>query len=82
MRLLFDGAEPESFWDSTMQSYKKLSKNLVFFVPFVTTHLYEFRFSSLLHLKNKYRNRLNPSDDLRVALSNCVPRNQRIISDK
>jgi len=44
-------------------------------VPFATTYLCESEFSFLLiHLKNKYRIRLNPSDDLRVFPSNCVPR--------
>jgi len=46
---------------------------------FATAHLCEYRFPSLIHLKKKYRNRLNPSNDLRVPLSNCVPRNERII---
>jgi len=51
-------------------------------VPFATTYLCESGFSSLLYLKNKYRNRLNPSKDLRVALSNCVLRCDRMISEK
>jgi len=38
--------------------------------------------SSQLHLKNNYQNRLNPSNYLYVALSNCVPRSDRIASEK
>jgi len=68
---------------STTQSYKELSTNaLSILVPFATTYLYEFGLSSLLHLENKYRNRLNLSNDLRVALSNCVLRYERMISAK
>jgi len=37
-------------------------------VPFATTELCESGFSSLLRLKNKCCNDLNPSNDLRVAL--------------
>jgi len=33
-------------------------------------------------LKRKYQNRLNPSNNFRVALSNCVSRYGRIISEK
>jgi len=80
-RLLFDCVEHERFWWSIMWSYQKLcTKALFILVPFAATHLCESRFSSLLYLKNKYRDCLNPSNDLRVALSSCVPRYKRIIS--
>jgi len=82
-RLLFDAVEFERFWCSTKQSYQKLcTKSLSVLVPFAPTYLYKSGFSSLLHLKNKYRDHLNPSKDLRMALSNCVPRFVRIISEK
>jgi len=61
--------ELESFWCSTTKSCQKLStKALSVLVPFAITYLGESGFSSLLHLQNKYRNHLNPSKDLRVAL--------------
>ena len=83
MKLLFDTTKLESFWCSNMESYRKLSeKALSFLVPFKTTYLCESGFSSLIYLKNKYRNRLNPSKDLRVALSNCVAMYDRMISGK
>ena len=48
-----------------MQSYQKLStKTCLFWCPL---QRHESGFSSLLHLKNKYQNRLNPSNDLWVA---------------
>ena len=39
-------------------------------------------FLSISLKKNKYRSRLNPSNNLCVALSNCVSRYERIISEK
>jgi len=81
-RLLFDAIELESFWCSNMQSCQKLSsKALCILVHFATTHLCESRFSSLLHFENKYRNHMNSLIDLRVALSNCVAKHERIISE-
>jgi len=81
MKLLFDATKLEHFWCSNMESYRKLSeKALSILVPFATTYLCESGFSFLLYLKNKYRNLLNPSKYLRVALSNCVPRYDRMIS--
>jgi len=66
-----------------MQSYQKLITKVLFaLVPFATTTLRESEFSFLLHLKNKYWNRLNLSNDLRMSLSNCVPRYEWIISEK
>jgi len=83
MKLLLDATKLESFWCSNMESYRKLSaKALSNPVQLATTYLCESGFSSLFYLKNKYRNRLNPSKDLRVALSNCVPRYDRMISEK
>jgi len=63
-----------------MQSFKKLStKALSILVPFAITCLDESGFSTLLHLENKYRSRLNLSNYLRVTLSNCVPGYERIV---
>ena len=83
MKLLFDVTKLKSFWCSNLERYQKLSeKALSILVPFATTYLCESGFLSLFYLKNKYRNRLNPSKDLRVALSNCVAMYDRMISGK
>ena len=72
-RLLFDAAELERFRCSNRQSYKKLCmKTLSILVPLATTYFCESGFSSLLRLKNKVPNRLNPSNDLRMVLCNYV----------
>jgi len=52
-------------------------------VPFEITYLFESGFSFPLHLKkNKYQNRLNPLNDLCVAMNKCVSRYEWIISEK
>ena len=57
-------------------------KSPVYFVPFATTYLCESVFSTLKHLKNKYQNPLNSSNDLHLALGNCVPKSGQIISER
>ena len=57
-------------------------KTLSTLVPFARTYLCESRFSSLLDFKEQYRNRLNPSNNLRVALGDCLHRYERIITEK
>ena len=57
------------FWVKQIESFPLLSKTaLEIVVPFTTTHLCEMAFSTLLHIKSKFRNRLNAKPDLRIAL--------------
>jgi len=63
---MIDFHEIVDFRCSNMQSYQKLSTKIL--VPFALTYLCVSVLYSPLHLKNKYRNRLNSSNDLRVAL--------------
>jgi len=80
--LLFDATELKSFYCSTMQNYLKLStKALSILVHFATTHFWKSGFSLLLHLK-KISELFEPSKDLRMVLSDCVPRYKQMISDK
>jgi len=53
-------------------------------LPFATTYTacVNLDFPLLFHVKNKYRNRLNPSNNVHVVLSNCVPGYERMISEK
>jgi len=52
-------------------------------VLFPSTYLRESRFSTLLHVKRKYRNRFNftPGDDLRHALSTKQPRIPNLVEN-
>ena len=42
-------------------------------LPFPTTYLCEAGFSTLALVKTKYRNQLQPEDDLRCALTTIIP---------
>ncbi|XP_022823722.1 SCAN domain-containing protein 3-like [Spodoptera litura] len=69
----FESNSLESFWCKKALSYTKLREiALRYFIVFSTTYLCEQGFSALIVLKNKTRNRLKVSDDLRVALSNNI----------
>lgn len=58
------------FWVSIRDEYGPLTtKALLVLVPFTNTELVERSFSSYAFIKNKYRNKLNASPDLRVYLS-------------
>jgi hypothetical protein len=62
-----------SFWIGVEKEYPTLSIIAVkYLLPF-TTYLCETGFSSLTALKNKYRNRLDVEDDLRLYLSKITP---------
>ena len=56
----------------TLTKIEQVTKALYILVPFATTFLCKRGFSSLFHLKKKYQNCLNPSNNLRVALSISV----------
>ena len=62
------------FWEKTYFYFPAISKfALKVVMPFSSTYLCESAFSTLLYLKNKYRNRLESEADCRLALSNIKP---------
>ena len=75
--------ELTTFWCHQLNVFPLLAERaLNVVVPFVTKYLCESGFSALLHIKTKARNRLNPGDDMRLALSKTVPRFHEIIKKK
>ena len=63
------------FWLTVASKYPLLSQKAVkILLPFATTYLCEAGFSALTNLKNKYRSRLAPENDLRLCLSLISPR--------
>jgi len=63
----------EEFWFKKAMGYPNIQQTaLRFLMVFSTAYLCEQGFSSLLSIKNKRRNRLNPSDDIRLVLSNSI----------
>ena len=51
-------------------------------IPFATTCECEAAFSTLLHFKTKYRNRLNVTNDMRVARCKTNPKMDELIAAK
>ena len=83
MKLLYESSLLETFWCSIQTGYPTLAKRaLQVLVPFATTWLCELGFSSLLYLKNKYRNALDPENDLLIALSRKVPHFEQIFAKR
>ena len=77
----FESDSLEQFWCKKAISYTKIREiALRYLMLFSTTYLCEQGFSALLTIKNKSRNRLKVSDDIRVALSkNITPRIQELV---
>jgi len=74
--------ELEIVWCSTTQTVHKLNTKAPSLVSFATTHLCESGFSSLHLFEKQVSEPFEHSNDLGVALTNCVPSNERKISEK
>uniref|UniRef100_UPI00358E95EF SCAN domain-containing protein 3-like n=1 Tax=Myxine glutinosa TaxID=7769 RepID=UPI00358E95EF len=77
-RDLFQEKSVTQFWCAMHQSYSKVSMLTLRVLPFASTYLCEARFSTLVHIKTKTRNRLDVEDDMRLALTNTPPRIPRL----
>ena len=55
---------------------------MTFLLPCATMYLYEQRFSALSVIKTKVCNRLDPGDDIRIALSKIDPCIKDIMKEK
>ena len=84
MKMEFESMVLDNFWSIQLETYPKLAeKALTVLLPFSTTYLCEAEFSSLVYLKNKYRNRLKTvENDLRIALSNRQPQYEKLVNMK
>lgn len=82
LRVRFNISSCAKFWMSLQVEYPQLSeKALHTLLPFASTYLCEAGFSKLVAIKTKQRSRLNPEDDLRIALSNISPNIDQILSE-
>ena len=63
------------FWIAMIQNYPDLAKMAQkVLIPFATTYESEASFSTPLHVKSKYRNRLDVTHDKRVYFSKPNPK--------
>uniref|UniRef100_UPI00358EB4CC protein FAM200C-like n=1 Tax=Myxine glutinosa TaxID=7769 RepID=UPI00358EB4CC len=83
LEMQFESKTLEVFWCAALDMFPRLGgKALRVLIPFATTYLCESGFSSLLSIKTKSRNRLNPQADLRIAVSKKVPGFDKIMKEK
>ena len=82
-KMEFDCLLLDTFWCAQLNTFPQTAKNaLEILVPFATTYLSKIGFSTLLKMKTKVRNRLNPSDDIHVSISKNKPCFYMIIDKK
>lgn len=74
------GINLEDFWSQKAISWPKLRDIAIRYLTlFSSTYLCEQGFSALLIIKNKHRNRLDATADMRLALSSTEPRIQKLV---
>ena len=80
IKMKFDSMHLATFWCAQLEMFPQLVKSaLKILVPFATTYLCKTGFSTLANVKTKPRNRLDPGDDMRVAITKKEPRFNLII---
>src|SRR6218665_1178598 len=71
------------FWIEMAQSYPDVAQMaLRVLIPFATTYECETAFSTLLAIKTKSRNRLDVTNDIRVALAKTKPDIEELVRGK
>jgi hypothetical protein len=73
LEVIFEKKSHIAFWADVNEEHPELSnKAFNVLLPFTSTVLVERAFSLYTYIKNKYRNRLFVSSDLRVYLSSSL----------
>ena len=79
----FKNASLTQFWANVQSMEPSLSdlckQAATALLPFPTTYLCESGFSTLTMIKTKYRNRLQPEDDIRCALATIIPEFDKLV---
>nr|XP_039248833.1 zinc finger BED domain-containing protein 5-like [Styela clava] len=82
-RQLLSTASLGKFWTSVKKEKPIIGiEAMTFLLPFATTYLCEQGFSALVAIKTKARNRLDPGDDMRIALSKIEPCIKDILKER
>lgn len=83
LKLKFVSMELSDFWISVKEEYPLLScKALRILIPFATSYLCEAGFSAVAVIKSKYRSKINVEQEMRVAISNFIPRFEKLCSEQ
>ena len=81
--MMFIASNQTKSWLSQTEVFRNLNRiALNHLLPFATTYLREQRFSTLMRMKSKERNRLKSVDNqMRVCLSGMVPRFKLLVEN-
>ena len=75
--------EIEEFWALAYDGYENVVEiALRILIPFSSTTLFECSFSTMLKIKNKHRNRVDPVPQMVISLSNIKPNIKQIVASK
>ena len=72
IKMEFDSMHLATFWCAQLEMFPQLAKSALkmkILVPFATTYLSETGFSTLVSIKTKPRNSLNPRGDVCAAIT-------------
>ena len=79
----FKNASLTQFWANVQSMEPSLSdlckQAATALLPFPTSYLCESGCSTLTMIKTKYRNRLQPEDDIRCALATIIPEFDKLV---
>ena len=79
----FEALTLTKLWTKMSVTYPVVSEGVLNpFLIFPSTYLCEQRFKTLLNIKSKLRSQLNVEHDLRLCLSNTIPRIEKLICNK
>ena len=80
IKMEFNSMNLATLWCAQLEMFPQLAKSaLKILVPCATTYLCETEFSTHVSIKTKPRNRLDPGDDMHVAITKKKPRFKLII---
>ena len=83
LKMQFESKTLEQYWCCAMNMFTRLcEKSLITTIPFATTYLCEYGFSTLLSVKTKLRHRLNEQADMRISISKKLPRFEKLLCNK
>jgi hypothetical protein len=82
LKARFGSTELTEFWISIRDEYPLLSdKAQWILIPLSTSYLCEAGFSAVAVIKIKYRAKTKVEREMRVAMSNIIPRFEKMCSD-